>query len=65
MRRVLLANLPANETCKEFAFSIQLPPCDGLEYATGIFAAMTEEQRKKFVDFIKKFQRKRGGGEAK
>ena len=43
-------------SCKEHTFTLTLPPCDGLEYAPGVFAALSEEEKSKFIDAVKKFQ---------
>lgn len=49
--------LEADATCQDFAFSLTLPACDGLEYAPGVFSATNEQDMVNFIHTIKKFQK--------
>lgn len=43
MERVTFTALAADKACHKFAFQLQLPPADGLEYAPAYFAATSQE----------------------
>jgi hypothetical protein len=51
-------------SCKPFTFTLTLPPTGGLEYAPGVFAAMTGDEKDNFLYTIRKFQRARAAHDA-
>eukprot|EP00397_Hematodinium_sp_SG-2012_P005316 GEMP01005334.1.p1 GENE.GEMP01005334.1~~GEMP01005334.1.p1 ORF type:complete len:679 (+),score=118.41 GEMP01005334.1:119-2155(+) len=52
MRRVTTCNIREEKAAKPNAFEIRLPPADGLEYAPGVFAALSAAERKAWIEQI-------------
>jgi len=54
--RAEVAKLPAEKAVKPFAFEVTLPPCEGMEFQKGQFAAESEEARDKWIEEFAKFK---------
>lgn len=55
LTRASLIPLANDETIKPWAFQIQLPPANGVEFAPGEFAAESEELRDRWLSELRRF----------
>jgi len=55
LTRAKLTTVPSSESFKPWAFQIQLPAANGVEFAPGEFAAETEVEREKWIKELRKF----------
>jgi serine/threonine protein kinase len=54
--RAKISKLPDGASIKPFAFEVVLPPCEGMEFLSGQFAAETEELRDQWIAEFAKFK---------
>lgn len=50
--------LPDDQSCRQSAFQVQLPPVNGMEFAPSSFAAESEEMRDRWIREFRYFERR-------
>jgi hypothetical protein len=54
--RAQISKVSAEKSIKPFAFQVVLPPCEGMQFAPGEFAAESEELREQWIQEFTKFK---------